>query len=473
MCKKAGWPMRAAIIFFIIMAAGTVLSRAAASVLVAQVQVKKAGRGRLTYSYEGKGTVVPVCEEQIFLWPGLQVEKIRESGSTVKEGECLVWFRMEYLLSEIEKKEAEIARMELSCAGQEVSAREPARVPASVSAGMSLNEAQQAYAAAQDKTRQAKEAYEAFLGEMGGTADGSAEEGGSIQTDQDSLAAKRSELEAALREAEAGEEAARQTFTQAQNGYELALREDEAQSINAANTVEAARLGAAASQTEIQTAKKELEKLKAYEAAGGKLLASKELTVLTCPVQPGAVTTGSEVMTVGSSGFRLKGLIKTEDKEKLTVGAKAEVQLMTGKKKTVELNSFGVENGTADTGGSQGGNTEDSLIESFWYAPLPENAEAKSGDSFTWKLEMPSEKEYEQTIPLSALREGTGDTFCLILSEEKHMLGTVQTAKRVPVTVLEKDAESAAITSTLSDMDKVIVSSEKYVTEGDRVRVKE
>ena len=53
------------------------------------------------------------------------------------------------------------------------------------------------------------------------------------------------------------------------------------------------------------------------------------------------------------------------------------------------------------------------------------------------------------------------------------MLGTVQTAKRVTVTVLEKDAKNAAITSTLSLEDKVIVSSEKYVTEGDRVRLKE
>ena len=458
MNKKTGWPVRFAVIFLIIMAAGTVLSRAAASVLVAQVQVEKAGRGRLSYSYEGKGTVVPALEEQIFLWPGLQVEKIREPGSTVKAGECLVWFRMEYLLSEIEKKEAEITRMELDCAGQEASAREQALVPASVSAGMSLGEAQQGLASAQEKVRQAREAYEAFLGEMNNAADGGAAGEGKGE-DNSSFATRQSELAAALKEAEAGEEAARQTLTQAQNGYEIALREDEAQSINASNAAEAARLGTASSEVQIQTEKKELEKLKSYQEAGGKLLAPKDLTVLTCPVQAGAVTAGTEVLTVGSGGLRLRGLIKAEDKEKLTAGAEAEVQLMAGKKKTVKLETVGMEAGTSD--------------ESFWYAALPENAEAENGDSFTWKLEVPSEKEYEQMIPLGALREGTGDTFCLILSEEKHMLGTVQTAKRVPVTVLEKDAKSVAISSALSDMDKVIVSSEKYVTEGDRVRVKE
>ncbi len=99
--------------------------------------------------------------------------------------------------------------------------------------------------------------------------------------------------------------------------------------------------------------------------------------------------------------------------------------------------------------------------------------EVKSGDTFTWQTEIPTEKEYEQMIPLSALREDVNETYCLVLAEEEQMLGTVQTAKKVPVTVLEKDAKNAAITSTLSVEDKVIVSSEKYVAEGDRVRLKE
>ena len=53
------------------------------------------------------------------------------------------------------------------------------------------------------------------------------------------------------------------------------------------------------------------------------------------------------------------------------------------------------------------------------------------------------------------------------------MLGTVQTAKRVSVTVLEKDAQKAAVTSVLKESDQIIVSSEKYVEEGDRIRIKE
>ncbi len=97
----------------------------------------------------------------------------------------------------------------------------------------------------------------------------------------------------------------------------------------------------------------------------------------------------------------------------------------------------------------------------------------QNGDSFTWSIEAPSEKEYEQIIPLEALREDMNEAYCLVLAEEEQMLGTVQVARRVPVTVLEKDARSAAVTSALTSDDQVIASSEKYVSEGDRVRLRE
>ncbi len=65
--------------FLIIMAAGGVISRAAASMLVAQVGVEKVGRGKLSYSYDGNGTVVTVQQDQLFLWPEQQVEWVADN----------------------------------------------------------------------------------------------------------------------------------------------------------------------------------------------------------------------------------------------------------------------------------------------------------------------------------------------------------------------------------------------------------
>lgn len=462
--------------FLAIMAAASVTSRAAASVLVAQVNVEKTVRGRLSYTYEGEGIVAPVQENQIFLWPEQQVEWTAKQGTQVKSGECLVRFRMEYLQQLIGKKQAELTQMELQASQQQVSAREQARVPAVTGAGQALTEAQRQLDAARQKAEDAERMYHNFVD--------SAESAELDNTQDDAWQLRKQELESALQEAYAGVESAMKEVNQAQNAYELAEQEDQAQNINAANAAEAARLGAEASKVQIDYTRRELERLKGYQAAEGKICADRDCTVLKVGVEVGAVTSGSEVFVIGSGGFQLKGLMKAKDKEKLKAGQEAEVQLGAGKKKTVRFESIETDTGGvaggigAADGGASGGSTDTGGSASqeaqiFWLASVPENTEVKSGDTFTWQTEIPTEKEYEQMIPLSALREDVNETYCLVLAEEEQMLGTVQTAKKVPVTVLEKDAKNAAITSTLSVEDKVIVSSEKYVAEGDRVRLKE
>ena len=457
------WMIRIIAGFLIIMAAGGVISRAAASMLVAQVGVEKVGRGKLSYSYDGNGTVVTVQQDQIFLWPEQQVEWVADPGSTVKAGERLVQFRKEYLQQSIDKKQAELNQLELQVSQQQVSAREPARVPATTGAGHTLSEAQLGLQTAQQKAAEAEAAYNQFINSP--VPDG----------EEDDVAAKMQELEAALQEANAEVQTAQQAVNQAQNAYELARQEDAAQNTNAANAAQAALLGAEAAQVQVEQARKELERLLSYQAADGKICAVSDCTVLQVGVQAGAVTTGSEIFVTGSGGFQLKGMVKAEDKEKLKVGAEVGVQLAAGKKKTVKIESIGMETGeTAGAGsGDDAAGQGASSMQTFWRAPLPENTNVGGGEQFTWSIETSSEKEYDQIIPLSALREDANEAYCLVLSEEDRMLGTLQTAKRVPVTVLEKDAKSAAITSTLTNTDQVIVSSEKYVVEGDRVRLKE
>ena len=457
------WMIRIIAGFLIIMAAGGVISRAAASMLVAQVGVEKVGRGKLSYSYDGNGTVVTVQQDQLFLWPEQQVEWVADPGSTVKAGERLVQFRKEYLQQSIDKKQAELNQLELQVSQQQVSAREPARVPATTGAGQTLSEAQLGLQTAQQKAAEAEAAYNQFINSP--VPDG----------EEDDVAAKKQELEAALQEANAEVQTAQQAVNQAQNAYELARQEDAAQNTNAANAAQAALLGAEAAQVQVEQARKELERLLSYQAADGKICAVSDCTVLQVGVQAGAVTTGSEIFVTGSGGFQLKGMVKAEDKEKLKVGAEVGVQLAAGKKKTVKIESIGMETGEIAEGGSgdDAAGQGASSMQTFWRASLPENTNVGGGEQFTWSIETSSEKEYDQIIPLSALREDANEAYCLVLSEEDRMLGTLQTAKRVPVTVLEKDAKSAAITSTLTNTDQVIVSSEKYVVEGDRVRLKE
>lgn len=502
--KRRAWVLAG---FLIMMSVCTILSRAAASVLVAQVQVEKPGRGKLSYSYGGNGTVVPEQEKTIFLWAGQQVEWAAETGSAVKAGECLIQFRMEYLQQAIRSKQAELTQLEIQVQQQEIAARGTARVPSAERALQNLEDAQKKLEEALEKERKAQEEYNQFDGstldgvsserfgesagqsggaiggrnpeipeEMPGIQDsGNSEEApGNVLPDNSSeISSRQQELKAALEQAQADVETARQAAHQARTEYQFALKEDSAQNTNEANSIQSAQLGVQSQQVQADKARRELEELTAYQNAGGRICAEEDCTVLMSGVQTGAFTTGAEVMVTGIGGWKLKGLADAKDKEKLKAGTEAEIRLGAGKKRTVRIESVAAERSEGSQGGTGGSGSDSRSLQFCWYARLPENTAAGNGNTFTWNVNAASDQEYEQIIPLSALREDTAGAFCLILSEEKNMLGTVQTAKRIPVTVLEKDAQKAAVTSTLKESDQIIASSEKYVEEGERVRIKE
>ena len=556
MTKKIKRTIWIPVFFLILMVMCTILSRVAASMLVAQVSVEKPGKGKLSFTYGGSGTVVPGQENVIFLWPGQQVEWAAEVGSTVKAGECLIQFRMEYLQQAIRSKQAELTQLEIQAQQQEISARGTARVKSAERALQALNEARNRLQEAQQKEAQAQEAYDRLSGSgfsenpayssTGGefaensadsSADGKFTENsvyssadkestscgstGSTFTDRpgtpscentadrsetnpeerfqdstpdvsqsnldnasnesdvrqqeavSSLQQSQTDAEAArqtLIQAQADVEAARQTLIQAQTDYDFALKEDAASDSNEANAVRSAQLGVRSLQVQVDLARQALDQLIAYQNAGGRICAEQDCTVLTSGVTAGAFTTGSEVLVTGSGGWKLKGIADAKDKEKLKDGMEAEIRLGAGKKRTVRIESVAAEQSAGSGTGESGSSSSE--LQFCWYTRLPENTTAENGNTFTWTVNASSDQEYEQTIPLAALREDTSGSFCLILSEEKTMLGTVQTAKRVPVTVLEKDAHKAAVTSALKDTDQVIASSEKYVKEGDRVRIR-
>ncbi|WP_285823559.1 hypothetical protein [Schaedlerella arabinosiphila] len=594
MDRKTKRRARVLVGFLIVMSVCTVLSRAAASVLVAQVQVEKPGRGKLSYSCGGSGTVVPVQEKTIFLWADQQVEWAAETGSTVKAGDCLIQFRMEHLQRAIQNKQAELAQLEIQIQQQQISARGTARVPTAERALQNLKDAKEKLQEAQEKEAKAQEEYEQFggsawtglssgrSGTISGRSDNGAEGGqtgsfgdasgsqpvtsggtpggsqpgtsggssgsdrpgnsddtsgsdrpgtsggssgsdrpgnsddtsgsnhpgnsddtsggqpggdtpgtpggatdgdrpgtsdddpGAIFPDDSSnMSSREQELKAALQQAQADVEAARQAVAQAQTDYTFAQKEDSAQSTNEANAVQSAQLGAQSLNVQADTARRALEELTAYQNAGGKICAEQECTVLMSSVQTGTFTTGAEVMVTGSGGWKLKGYADAKDKEKLKAGAEAEIRLGAGKKKTVRIESIAAERAAGSENGAGESGSSSQSLQFCWYARLPENTAAENGNAFSWNVNSSSDQEYEQLIPLTALREDSTGAYCLILSEEKNMLGRVQTARRVPVTVLEKDAQKAAVTSTLQGTDQIIVSSEKYVEEGDRVRIKE
>lgn len=62
----------------------------------------------------------------------------------------------------------------------------------------------------------------------------------------------------------------------------------------------------------------------------------------------------------------------------------------------------------------------------------------------------------------------------ILLEEQDALIGKELTVRKVPVKILDKDAEFAAIENdTLSNQQKIIVSCEKAIEEGMTVKEKE
>ena len=470
--------------FFALMAACTVLSRVAASVLVAQVEVENPTGGTVTSTFEGQGEVVPSDEKQVFLWAEQQVEKSAAQGTAVKKGGCLVQFRMEYLEKCIDEKRSEIDQLKLQLEQQEIAARGSSYVSSADSAARALDSAKARLDAASEEAARAQEAYDGYAGE-------SEEE--------------RQALSEALQTALSERDAAAQAVDEAQNAYEEAAAQDAAQEMNNASAMESARLAGEEVQVQIDAAQKELDVLEEYQAAEGRLCAEEDCVVLENSVADGTVTTGAEVIVTGSGEWLLRGSLHEDSRKRIREGGKASVSMDSGERAVdVEILSMDTGEDSGNTGGSASGNAgENGAAESggagsgssgsensgsggsgtdtgegsagsagVWYAQVPEGTEVSYGDTFTWKIQVPSEQNYSCKIPLTALREDSQGNYCLIVSEESSALGTVRKAERVPVTVLEKNSEEAAVESVLEKTDQVIVGSEKYVEEGDQIRIK-
>ena len=100
-------------------------------------------------------------------------------------------------------------------------------------------------------------------------------------------------------------------------------------------------------------------------------------------------------------------------------------------------------------------------------------AQLFKGTQVSYSIDKQSGSSCEMLIPLSAVRQDSGGTYCLIAEARDTVLGTEYHAARVNITVEDKDSTQAAVTGNLGRDDLVISGSTKDIEEGDKVRLKE
>ncbi len=209
----------------------------------------------------------------------------------------------------------------------------------------------------------------------------------------------------------------------------------------------------------------QLEKLEQLKQNGGKVKAPSDGLITKIAIMTGEKTTDTTALLMAdlSKGYRFTAELTKEQEEYIGTG---DLVTLQGKSKKQKLEELPVEAVTADE--------EDETLYHVT-VQIPEDSELfELGAGATLTFSQKSEA-YPVCVPISALRmDEKNQTYVLVTEQYESVLGTEMRARRVSVTVLEKNESYAALAEGgVTSQQEVIVSSDKAVDEGSRVRVQE
>ena len=206
---------------------------------------------------------------------------------------------------------------------------------------------------------------------------------------------------------------------------------------------------------EKQRALAQLQKTKEQE---GKIVAQTDATVSKILLTAGDRTTETAAFLLAdlSEGARFTTEISKEDAKYVVVGDA--VTLKVNDKSYVDMTVLSTET------------NEDSSVRVIVYVP---KKTISIGTHASMEIEQTSEK-YATTLPLTAIHAEQSKYFVYVLEKEDTVLGEETVARKVNVSIVEKNGEYAALSDgSLSEDDSVIVESDTMLANGEKVRLKE
>lgn len=517
MRRKAG---KILIYFCVLMLCCTVIARAASSVTVAKVQTVKMGKGVLTQTVTGSGSVVFKEQKNQSLPEGQKIKSILIKPQTpVQEGDQILQLDMDYLEEELEKKNREIEKLELQLKQQSTSGAPDARTPETAQAQIALNAAADALNQARADYDEAEAEYyniinnppvqedfpetvpeaenkavpdpamgndagtpgaaaDSAVGNSGsmnnGSVNDSSANGGSTSSGSAYAEARQrweQEAEAARQKMESAADAVESqtiAYNQAAEQYNLAEQSEANTKKNQEKNAKANAISLQSLQVDIDGAREELKKLTEIQEKQGIVSAKASGIFQSVGAVEGAFTTGTEQIIIASGEIEAQGILAPEDVGKIAPEDKIEVTL-SGQSKSVEVKVARLEPLPAGEGENALQGQESGAM--AWYGDLEnKNNQIITGSALTYE----SHKEtgsYDQVIPLSSVHQEQGSFYVLTAEVRDGILGKVYTAVRVPATLIDKDEEKAAV-KVVADREALIISSSsKYVEEGDQVRL--
>ena len=192
---------------------------------------------------------------------------------------------------------------------------------------------------------------------------------------------------------------------------------------------------------------------------GGRLLAPAPGTVVRTLERGDKTKEGEDAVILSSAdrGFVFEGKLDKDSARRFSAGDKGELHYKldgSTQKADVEIHSI---------------STPDESDQVLVTAVLPEGGYT-SGMQAQLFLSTKSET-YQNCLPLTALRSDSGGDHVFVLRRQSSVLGTEWVIARVDITVKEKDSQMMYVDGALTYSDQVVISSNKIISEGDRVRI--
>ena len=467
-------------IFFAAMLVFTFLSRAADSLNVANVDTKKMQNQVIAHNVKGTGRVEGTKEQAVFVLAGQKVEQVfAKEGQNVKKGDTLFVLDLDTLQETAEKKQ-----MEIDTAVRKTEDLKSADSVDGQKKETEKGRAQQNYndaikygdinmANARMEVDAAKQKLQDFYNERAqaqstlpqgddSLSDGSSdhlESGESQENIQSGNGADvyTKEQEVALQEEIRAKEEALNQVIIARNKE---VREAE-RAVEDAQMPEATDGSLKNAEAELAALQKEFKKLQVILETKGEVKAPADGVIKNMSVSTGSQTTeeASVILYETGGSLRMTGTIYKDDLKYVEMGGKASVK------------------------GSGGTEIPDAQIESISEVEedkdsrrisilLPENT-LSVGETAEFSITR-EEGPFTTCVPLSALREENGRSFVYVTDKENTILGEQLVARKVEVTVRDKNNLYAALEEgSLSSEQQVIISTDREISEGSPVRLQE
>ena len=225
-----------------------------------------------------------------------------------------------------------------------------------------------------------------------------------------------------------------------------------------AASVEAAKRAESSNEAEAQSVRlsldevnERIDRLKTIRDAGYILKADAAGSIRTLALSPGAETTATAAqLTDAAAGFVLTATLTDEDAGRLAEGSALTVR-QSDKEGTASVAALNPsESGVQLTAYLESGNWKAGAV------------------SITAEL---SSTAYDQTLPASALYQDNTGSFVYVIEERSTVLGLQYVLICAPVTCLETNGSTAAVSGLFDPSAQVVVSTTRTLQEGARVRL--